>query len=134
MWVRKTKGKLQAETQAAGRTRFSPLLPFFLGALVGLLALLWEQSWSFFLFITGVSFVLIYGWRLIFGDRHLLDFASTLITLPVVTISQEQCICTACYEPQAPRNEGCFACGAKLEEISEWEWVDRAKARRRVET
>lgn len=93
------------------------------------MALLWEQSWGFFASVTGIAFILLYAWRMAFGDRHLLDFAGVLLTPATITISQHTCICPACRKPQLPRKEGCLACGTPLEEMSRWEWVKGKKPR-----
>jgi hypothetical protein len=127
MWVRKSAAEFAGK---ASNRNWSPLLPLALGALLGLIALLWQSSLEFFLFASAIGFILTYLYRIIFGDRFLFDFFLSLANGPSPILDQESYLCPQCHQPQLFRREGCRTCGAPLEEMSRWKWVRTSKEKK----
>lgn len=120
MWVRKTDDEIAA---AAPKRNWSPILPLILGAVLGLIAFLWESKLELFVFATALGFILTYLYRVVFGDRFLFDFFLSLANGPSPISNDESYMCPHCHQPQLFRTEGCRNCGAPLEEMSRWKWV-----------
>lgn len=120
MWVRKTKKEIAA---AAPKRNWSPILPLILGVLLGLVAALWQPSLELFAWSAAIGFILTYLYRVVFGDRFLIDFFLSLANGPSPVSDNESYICPQCHQPQLFRREGCQICGAPLEEMARWKWV-----------
>jgi hypothetical protein len=120
MWVRKTEKEIAAN---ASKRNWSPLLPLALGVLLGVMAFLWQSTIDVFLFASAIGFIVIYLYRVIFGDRFLFDFFLSLANGPSPILDQESYLCPQCQHPQLFRRDGCRICGAPLEEMSRWKWV-----------
>ena len=127
MWVRRSKSDIK---RIAHDRNWSPVLPLVLALAAGLCALLWKQAAAFFAFSTAFAFVIIYLYRLIFGDRFIFDFAASLINGPSPPLDQESYFCPSCHKPQLFRPNGCEVCGAALEKMSHWEWRPTAREKR----
>lgn len=120
MWVRKTSKEIEAVTS---KRNWSPIQPLILGVLLGFVVALWEPSIELFVFSAAFGFILLYLYRVVLGDRFLLDFFLSLANGPSPVSDIESYICPQCHQPQLFRREGCRVCGAPLEEMAHWKWV-----------